>query len=132
MFTDAVGTKDARGAIAGASAGAIAGGILGAAAAIALPGVGPMLAAGIFTAAFGGAAAGTAVGGILGAMKGLDVSQEEAQYYQQQFESGKAIVAVKPGVRLFQAREILRGHGGYNMQFRRDQPIPTKGYLSEP
>src|SRR5262245_12062761 len=81
MITDALGTKDKRGAIAGATAGAVAGGILGAAAAIALPGVGPMIAAGIFTAAFGGAAAGTAVGGILGAMSGLQVSQEEAEYY---------------------------------------------------
>jgi hypothetical protein len=132
LITDAVGTKDARGAIAGAATGALAGGILGAASAIALPGIGGLLAAGIFTAAFGGAAAGTAVGGILGAMKGLDVSQQEAEYYQRAFEEGKAIVAVKPGNRGAQAAQIVSAHGGYNVQFRPDSPIPTRGYLSEP
>jgi hypothetical protein len=132
MITDAVGTKDARGAIAGATAGAVTGGILGAAAAIALPGVGPILAAGIFTSAFGGAVAGTAVGGILGAMSGLDISQDELDYYQREFDAGKAIVAVKPGSRADEAGWILGQHGGYNLQYRRDEPVRTEGYLSEP
>jgi hypothetical protein len=132
MITDAVGAKDARGAIAGSTAGAVAGGILGAATAIALPGVGPLLAAGIFTAAFGGAIAGTAVGGILGAMTGLNVSQKEAEYYDRAFASGKAIVAVKPGNRAADAERILHARGGYDMHVRADEPVPTKGYLSEP
>jgi hypothetical protein len=132
MITDAVGTKDARGAIAGATAGAVTGGILGAAAALALPGVGPILAAGIFTAAFGGAVAGTAVGGILGAMSGLDLSQDELEYYQREFDAGKAIVAVKPGNRADEAKSILGSRGGYNVKFRSDESVRTEGYLSQP
>src|SRR5262245_37409325 len=63
MITDATGTKDGRGAVIGAATGAVVGGIIGAAATFLLPGVGPVLAAGMFGAIFGGAFAGTAVGG---------------------------------------------------------------------
>ena len=71
MISDADGTKDKRGAIAGAATGAGLGAILGAAAAILIPGFGPVVAGGILAMAFGGAIAGTAVGGIFGAMTGL-------------------------------------------------------------
>src|SRR2546423_1869687 len=71
MITDAVGTKDAEGAVVGAVPGGIAGGILGAAASVLIPGLGPVMAAGILWTAMGFAGAGVAVGGILGAMAGL-------------------------------------------------------------
>src|SRR5262249_44265654 len=73
MITDEEGTKDGRGAVAGMATGAGLGAVLGAAAAMLLPGVGPILATGILTTALGGAIAGTAVGGIFGAMTGLGI-----------------------------------------------------------
>src|SRR5262245_51787213 len=54
MITDEVGAKDGAGARAGAVTGGMVGGILGAAAALLVPGVGPILAGGILASFFGG------------------------------------------------------------------------------
>ena len=132
MITDASGTKDGKGAAAGAVAGGVTGAVLAAAASLLLPGVGPVVAGGILTMAFGGAVAGTAVGGILGAMKGLEVSEEEAKFYDSEFQSGRALVAVKPGLRAADAAAVLRKHGGYDLESRRRSPVPTEGVFSQP
>jgi hypothetical protein len=116
MVTDAVGTKDDAGAAAGAVTGGVVGGLLGAAAAIVLPGMGPILAGGILATSLGYAAAGVAVGGILGAMTGARLTEEEAEFYNRQFNEGRAIVTVRSGARDVQAAAILRRHGGYDMQ----------------
>jgi len=131
MITDAVGAKEGRGAMAGALTGALGGGILAAAITALLPGVGPVLSAGMLAMFFGYAGAGAAVGGILGAMTGLGYSEEEARYYERMFNEGKAIVAVKPGPRAGDAGEILRRHGGYDIQNMPTSPIETKGTFSE-
>ena len=132
MITDAQGTKDAKGAVTGAVTGAGLGAILGAAAATLLPGFGPVVAAGILTMAFGGAVAGTAVGGIFGAMTGLGISEDEARQLDHEFTSGRAIVAVKAGPRAAEAAEIMRRHGGYDIQNRRQSPVQTEGVFSQP
>ena len=108
-------TKDGPGIAKGAAAGAAIGGVLGAIAAIAIPGVGPVLAAGILTSALGFGAAGTAVGGIFGAMMGLGVSEEEAKVYEKAFHDGKAIVTVQAGNREVDARDILFRTGAENI-----------------
>jgi hypothetical protein len=113
MITDATGTKDGRGAATGMATGGLIGGVLGAVAALTVPGIGPVLAGGILAAAFGGVAAGVVTGGILGALSGLGVSEEEAKYYQNKFEEGKAIVTVQAGNRYHDAVRILERHGGY-------------------
>jgi hypothetical protein len=132
MITDAEGTKDRKGAMAGAATGGMVGGALGALAALMVPGIGPVLAAGILAAAFGGAAAGAAIGGLVGAMHGLDVSEQEAEFLEGEFNQGRAIVAVRDPDRIEQAAMILRRHGGYDFEARRKSPIPTKGTLSQP
>jgi hypothetical protein len=132
MISDAQGTKDGRGAIVGAATGAGLGAILGAAAALLVPGFGPILAAGILTMAFGGAIAGTAVGGIFGALTGLGISEDEARQLEHEFNSGRAIVAVKAGPRAAEAAEIMRRHGGYDIQNRRHSPVQTEGAFSQP
>jgi len=129
MITDAVGTHDGTGALAGAATGAVAGGILGAVVSLIIPPLGPVILGGVLATAVGFAGAGAAVGGILGAMTGLGLSKEEALYYEEQFHAGKAIVAVNCGADAStpelaeQAVRILRNHGGF---IRRDQ-IPTDG-----
>jgi hypothetical protein len=132
MLTDAQGAKDGKGALTGMATGAGLGAILGAAAGVLVPGVGPVIAGGVLTMAFGGAIAGTAIGGIFGAIAGLGVSEEEARFYEKEFQSGKAIVAVKAGNRAADAAEILRRHGGYDLQNRRISDVPTQGIFSEP
>jgi len=115
MLTDAVGAKDATGAVAGAVTGGVVGGLFGAAAALIVPGVGPVLAAGILATSLGYAGAGVAIGGILGAMTGAGLSEDEAKFYEKQFHNGKAIVTVFAGDREAEAAAILQKHGGYDM-----------------
>ena len=132
MITDATGTKDAKGALTGMATGGMVGGVLTAAVSLLIPGVGPIVAGGVLAAFFGGAIAGTAIGGILGAMTGLGVSEEEAKFYEHEFHSGRAIVAVRGGKRAADAAEILRRHGGYDIQNRPINPVQTEGVFSEP
>jgi hypothetical protein len=132
MITDTVGAKDGRGAATGAITGGVVGGVLAAAVALVLPGVGPVLAGGVLASFFGGAIAGTAVGGILGAMRGLEISEDEAKFFETKFHEGKAIVAVKPGNRATEAAEILRRHGGYDLHSQQGSPIPTGGTFAHP
>jgi len=124
MITDAVGTKDAVGAVAGAATGAVAGGILGALASLIIPPLGPVILGGVLATAAGFAGAGAAVGGIVGAMTGLGISQEEALYYDEHFKAGKAIITVKAaGEAADKAVALIRKHGGFT---RRDE-IPPDG-----
>lgn len=132
MITDTVGAKDGKGAVTGAVTGAVAGGLTAAAVTALIPGVGPILAAGTLAMFFGYAAAGAAIGGIFGALTGLGISEDEARYYEKAFNEGKALVAVKPGTRAAEAGQILRRHGGYDLQNLTGNPIQTEGIFSEP
>jgi hypothetical protein len=132
MITDAQGTKDRKGALTGMAVGGTVGALIGAASAMIVPGIGPVVAGGILASAFGGAIAGVATGGILGAMMGLGISEEEAQFYERAFNEGKAIVAVRAGTRFAEAGDILRRHGGYDIETRRQSPIRTEGIFTQP
>jgi len=107
-------TELGTGAAAGAVSGGVLGGLVGAAAALLIPGFGPVLAGGLLMATLGGAAVGAAAGGLLGFLVGRGVSETEARYYQGEFESGRAIVTVQADGRWEEAHEILRRNGGYN------------------
>ena len=132
MIVDAEGTKDGKGAMTGAVTGGMLGGLLAAAIAVLIPGVGPVVAGGVLAAFFGGAIAGTAVGGIFGAMQGLGVSEDEARYYEKEFQSGRAIVAVKAGNRSAEAADLLVRHGGRGVHAELHSPIQTDGVFSTP
>jgi hypothetical protein len=132
MIVDAEGTKDGKGALTGAVTGGMLGGILAAAISVLLPGVGPVVAGGVMAAFFGGAIAGTAVGGIFGALTGLGISENEARYYEQEFHSGRAIVAVKPAGRAAEAADILTRSGGRGVHAAVHSPIQTGGVFGTP
>jgi hypothetical protein len=87
-------TKSGAGTVAGVSAGAVIGGALGLVA-LAVPGVGPLLAAGPIAAALGGAVAGGAVGGLIGSFAGLGIPTEEAEAYERAVRAGSLVLAVK-------------------------------------
>jgi hypothetical protein len=113
MITDEPGALDGNGAVRGAIAGGVAGLLFGAAASLVIPGLGPVLAAGIIASALGFGAAGVATGGILGAMAGLGVSEDEAHFYAREFDAGKALVIVRRGIAgAGRAMQILARHGG--------------------
>src|SRR6478752_7132640 len=90
-------TKVPEGAAAGASTGAILGGALGWLAgvgALAIPGVGPLIAAGPILAALSGAAVGGTVGGLNGALVGLGIPEYEAKLYEAKLRGGNILMAV--------------------------------------
>src|SRR4249919_2722471 len=90
-FAHVKGTKAPEGATTGAGTGAVIGGALGWLAgigALAIPGVGPFIAAGPIMAALAGAGVGGAVGGISGALIGLGIPEYEAKRYEASVKKG--------------------------------------------
>lgn len=106
LFPDTTGTKDfaheqhtkaPEGAAAGAGTGAVLGGTLGwlvGIGALAIPGLGPFIAAGPIMAALGGAAAGGALGGVTGALVGLGIPEYEAKRYEGKIREGNILISV--------------------------------------
>jgi hypothetical protein len=90
-------TKAPEGATTGAGAGAAIGGTLGvltAVGAIAIPGLGPLVAAGPIVAALAGAGAGGAVGGLAGGLIGLGIPEYEAKRYEGRVIKGGVLLSV--------------------------------------
>src|SRR5919204_2840532 len=116
----------------GAATGAVAGGLLGGLGgwlvgigALAIPGVGPFIAAGAFATALGGAAIGAGVGAIAGALVGMGVPKEEAEYYEGEVKSGRTLVTVRADGRYDEAQRILREHGAYDIESRDAAATPA-------
>jgi hypothetical protein len=90
-------TKAPEGATTGATTGAIVGGGLGWLAgigALAIPGLGPFIAAGPIMAALAGVGVGGAVGGITGALIGMGIPEYEAKRYEGRIKEGGILLSV--------------------------------------
>jgi len=90
-------TKAPEGAAAGGAVGLGVGGVLGLLAGIgslAIPGVGPFIAAGPIMGALSGAAVGGATGGIIGALVGLGIPEYEAKRYEGKVRGGNILISV--------------------------------------
>ncbi len=90
-------TKAPEGAITGVGAGGVVGGTLGLLAgigALAIPGIGPLIAAGPLLAALSGAAAGATVGGITGGLIGMGIPEIEARHYEGKIKNGNILISV--------------------------------------
>jgi len=90
-------TKAPEGATTGAAVGGLAAGVLGWLAGIgslAIPGVGPLIAAGPIMAALSGAAAGGAVGGMAGALVGFGIPEYEAKQFEGKVKNGNILISV--------------------------------------
>jgi len=106
LFPDKQGSKDfaheqhtkaPEGATAGAGGGAILGGALGwlvGIGALAIPGLGPFIAAGPIMAALAGAAGGAAVGGLTEALVGMGIPEYEAKRYEGKIKDGNILMSV--------------------------------------
>src|SRR5262245_15665047 len=108
-------SKAPEGATAGGGAGVGVGGALGWLAgigALAIPGLGPFIAAGPIMAALGGAAVGAAVGGLTGALVGAGIPEYEAKRYEGKIRSGGILLAVHTEDRTERSRvrEIFERH----------------------
>jgi len=96
-FAHAKGTKAPEGATAGAGTGAVVGGALGWLAgigALAIPGLGPLIAAGPIMAVLAGAGVGGAVGGVAGALVGMGIPEYEAKRYEGRVKQGGILLSV--------------------------------------
>jgi hypothetical protein len=125
LFPDKTGTRDFAHeqhtkAPEGAATGATTGGVLGGAfgwlvgiGALAIPGLGPFIAAGPILAALSGAAAGAALGGLTGALIGMGIPEYEAKRYEGKIQQGNLLISVHTEDRTerARAREIFEQAG---------------------
>src|ERR1700716_956896 len=96
-FAHEKGTKAPEGATAGAGTGIVLGGAMGwlmGVGALAIPGLGPFIAAGPIMAALAGAGVGGAVGGIAGALVGMGIPEYEAKRYEGRVKDGGILLSV--------------------------------------
>src|SRR6266705_2667562 len=106
LFPDKTGTRDfahekatkaPEGAAAGAGTGGVVGGVLGwlvGIGSLAIPGVGPFIAAGPIVAALAGLGVGGGVGGLAGALVGMGIPEYEAKRYEGRLTEGGILLSV--------------------------------------
>jgi len=125
LFPENTGTKDfahekntkaPEGAATGAGTGALLGGGLGwlvGIGALAIPGLGPFIAAGPIVAALAGAGAGGAIGGLTGALVGMGIPEYEAKRYEGRVKNGGILLSVHSDDSQWtkKAKEILQRTG---------------------
>ena len=125
LFPDQTGTRDfaheqntklpegaATGGVAGMGVGAILGWLTGIGT-LAIPGVGPFIAAGPIMAALSGAALGGAAGGVIGALVGMGIPEYEAKLYDGKIRGGNVLISVHTdnSDRVKAAKDIYKNAG---------------------
>jgi hypothetical protein len=113
-------TKAPEGALAGAGTGGVVGGTLGWIAgigALAIPGVGPFIAAGPIMAALSGITIGAAIGGIAGGLIGLGIPEIEAKRYEGKIKKGNILISVhtESSEEIGRAKEIFTKAGAQDI-----------------
>ena len=129
-FAHEKSTKAPEGAVAGAGTGGVIGGALGWVAgigALAIPGVGPFIAAGPIIAALSGAAMGAAVGGIAGGLIGLGIPEIEAKRYEGKVKAGNILISVhtENGAEITRAKEIFTLAGAHDICTTGESSAPS-------
>ncbi|PYI81036.1 MAG: hypothetical protein DME26_20585 [Verrucomicrobia bacterium] len=129
-FAHKKSTKAPEGATAGAGTGAALGGVLGWLAgigALAIPGFGPLIAAGPIAAALSGAAVGGAMGGLAGALVGLGMPEYEAKRYEGKVRDGNILISVHAddSDEIDRAKEIFEDAGAEDIATA-GEPKPEK------
>lgn len=140
LFPDQSGTRDfahekntkaPEGAVTGVGAGGVIGGALGLLAGIgtlAIPGLGPFIAAGPIMAALSGAAAGATVGGIAGALIGMGIPELEAKRYAGKIQNGNILVSVhvESSEEVGRAKKVLEAAGAQDVSTSGEARVPAK------
>ncbi|HEX7666825.1 MAG TPA: DUF3341 domain-containing protein [Polyangiaceae bacterium] len=130
-FAHELNTKAPEGAVAGGSAGGVVGGTIGLLAglgAIAIPGLGPFVAAGPLMAALSGAAAGVTVGGVAGALVGFGIPEYEAKRYEGKVRGGNILVAIHVDNEEMKksAENLLKSFNAHNVASKNESALPTE------
>ncbi|NGZ74761.1 general stress protein [Saccharibacillus alkalitolerans] len=115
------GTKAPEGMTTGALTGGALGGAAGVIAslgALAIPGIGPLLAAGPIAAGLAGATLGAGIGGLAGGLIGLGIPEKEAKYYDERVHQGDVLVMVDADEAMrSQIYEIFERSGANNTSY---------------
>jgi hypothetical protein len=124
-------TKAPEGTTAGATSGAVIGGALGwlvGIGALAIPGVGPFIAAGPIMAALAGVGVGGAVGGFAGALIGLGIPEYEAKRYEGRLQKGGILASVHcdTSEEIDRAKEVLKQTGAEDVATTSETSVGIK------
>lgn len=144
LFPDQAGTRDfahekntkaPEGATTGGLAGMGVGGVLGLLAgigALAIPGVGPLIAAGPIMGALSGAAVGGATGGLIGALVGLGIPELEAKQYEGKVRAGNILISVhtENGDERSRAKQALEESGATDVSSTSEASVPKDSRAS--
>jgi Protein of unknown function (DUF3341) len=134
-FAHEKGTKAPEGASAGGGTGVVIGGALGWLAGIgslALPGVGPLIAAGPIVATLAGAGLGGVVGGLAGALIGMGIPEYEAKRYEGRVKDGGILLSVHSDSSDWtkRAKQILEETGAQDISSTSEASSPKRDVRS--
>jgi tetrahydromethanopterin S-methyltransferase subunit C len=130
-FAHEKNTKAPEGSAVGATAGGTIGGALGLLAGIgslAIPGLGPLIAAGPILATLSGGAAGAAVGALTGALIGLGIPEIEAKQYESKIKGGNILISVhaESSEQRSNAKQVLERCGASDVVTTGEKGVPSK------
>lgn len=125
-FAHEMHTKAPEGAVTGGVIGGGLGTVAGIAA-LAIPGIGPFIAAGPLLVALSGAAVGAAVGGIAGCLIGLGIPEIQAKCYEGKVQAGNILIAVhtESPLEIAQAKDIFEHAGAEDICTAGEAAIPA-------
>jgi hypothetical protein len=131
-FAHEKNTKAPEGTTTGATTGGVIGGTLGLLAgigALAIPGVGPFIAAGPIMGALAGLGAGAAAGGIIGALVGMGIPEYEAKRYEGRVKSGGVLLSVHCDTsdEISRAKDLLKATGAEDIASAGEKSVSTHG-----
>jgi hypothetical protein len=137
LFPDKSGTRDfaheqhtkaPEGAATGAATGGVLGGVAGwlvGIGTLAIPGLGPFIAAGPIMAALAGAGVGAAAGGLTGALIGMGIPEYEAKLYEGKIKEGNILIAVhtENSDQTKRAKEIFERAGAHDVSYTEEEGV---------
>jgi hypothetical protein len=131
-FATEKNTKAPEGTTTGVGVGGVVGGTLGLLAgigALAIPGVGPLIAAGPIMAGLAGLGIGGAVGGLVGALVGMGIPEYEAKRYEGRVKDGGILLSVhcNTSEEISKAKDILKETGAEDIASSGEKSVSTHG-----
>ena len=135
-FSHEKNTKAPEGTATGVAAGGAVGGTLGLLAgigALAIPGVGPLIAAGPIMGALAGLGVGGAVGGLIGALVGLGIPEYEAKRYEGRIKEGGILLSVHCDTsdEVSRAKDIMKQTGAEDIASAGEKGVSTHGVAKD-
>jgi hypothetical protein len=145
LFPDKMGSRDfaheqhtkaPEGVAAGAGTGVLLGGALGwlvGIGSLAIPGVGPFIAAGPIMAALAGAGIGATAGGVAGGLIGMGMPEYEAKRYEGKVKDGNILMSVhtQDSKERDRAKEIFKNGGAEDISYTGEEGVPKEDQANE-